>query len=68
MRFSINTVLFVSPVYKQGTPGCFKRFKQWGFDAVELLVEAPSHIDPAYVKSRVGQTRAGLWFGLRRDE
>ena len=50
MRFSINTVLFVSP-FKDKDTRLFKRFKQWGFDAVELLIENPSHINAAFVKS-----------------
>jgi len=49
MRFSINTVLFVSPFTNKDIH-LFKRFKQWGFDAVELLVEDPAHIDPAFIK------------------
>ncbi len=52
MRFSINTVLFVSPFTNKDTR-LFKQFKRWGFDAVELLIEAPSHIDPAFVKSEL---------------
>ena len=31
----------------------FARFKRWGFEAVELLVEDPSHIDPAFVKAEL---------------
>ena len=49
MRFSINTVLFVSPFTNKDTR-LFKRFKKWGFDAVELLIEDPAHIDPTLVK------------------
>lgn len=49
MKFSINTVLFVSPFTNADT-WRFKQFKQWGFDAVELLIEDPAHIDPAFVK------------------
>ncbi len=52
MRFSINTVLFVSPFTNKDTR-LFKRFKQWGFDAVELLIENPSDIDPKFVKSEL---------------
>ncbi len=52
MRFSINTVLFVSPFRNKDTR-LFRRFKQWGFDAVELLVEDPLHIDPAFVRSEL---------------
>ena len=54
MRFSINTVLFVSPFTNKDTR-LFKRFKRWGFDAVKLLVEDPSHIDPVFVKSKLAK-------------
>ena len=57
MNFSINTVLFVSPFTNADTR-LFRQFKQWGFDAVELLVEDPAHIDPALVKREL--TRHGL--------
>jgi len=49
MRFSLNTVLFVSPFTTADTRR-FGQFKRWGFDAVELLVEDPAHIDAARVK------------------
>jgi D-psicose/D-tagatose/L-ribulose 3-epimerase len=49
MRFSINTVLFVSSFTTRDTK-LFGKFKRWGYDAVELLVEDPQHIDPATVK------------------
>jgi len=49
MRFSINTVLFVSPFTDKDVRR-FKQFKKWGFEAVELLIEDPAHIDPALVK------------------
>jgi D-psicose/D-tagatose/L-ribulose 3-epimerase len=49
MKFSINTVLFVSPFTNEDTR-LFAKFKKWGFDAVELLIEDPTHIDPALVK------------------
>lgn len=48
MNFSINTVLFVSPFTDQSTK-LFKQFKKWGYDAVELLIEDPGHIDPVLV-------------------
>lgn len=50
MRFSINTVLFVSP-FTTRESRWFKSFQRWGYDAVELLIEDPAHIDPAAVKS-----------------
>jgi D-psicose/D-tagatose/L-ribulose 3-epimerase len=49
MRFSINTVLFVSPFTNADTR-LFTQFKHWDYDAVELLIEDPAHIDPALVK------------------
>jgi len=60
MRSSINTVLFVSPFTNQDTR-LFARFKQWGFEAVELLVEDPGHIDPAFVNRELD--RHGLVCG-----
>jgi len=53
MRFSINTVLFVSPFTNTNTR-LFKQFKKWGFDAVELLIEDTAHVDPTLVKSVSG--------------
>jgi D-psicose/D-tagatose/L-ribulose 3-epimerase len=52
VRFSINTVLFVSP-FTNRDAGLFKRFKKWGFDAVELLVESPTDINPVFIKSEL---------------
>lgn len=49
MRFGINTFLFTSP-FTDSSTRLFKRFREWGFDSVELPVEDPSHIDPEYVK------------------
>ena len=49
MRFGINSFLFTSPFTNESTK-LFKKFKQWGFDSVEIPVEDPSHINPALVK------------------
>jgi D-psicose/D-tagatose/L-ribulose 3-epimerase len=49
MRFGINTFLFVSPFTNESTKW-FRTFKRWGFEAVEIAIEDPSHIDPAHVK------------------
>jgi D-psicose/D-tagatose/L-ribulose 3-epimerase len=60
VNFSINTVLFVSPFTNKCT--ClFRQFKQWGFDAVELLIEDPEQIDPEFVKREL--SRHGLVCG-----
>jgi D-psicose/D-tagatose/L-ribulose 3-epimerase len=60
MNISINTVLFVSP-FTNASTGLFRRFNKWGFDAVELLIEDPAHIDPAFVKRELD--RHGLVCG-----
>ena len=39
MRFGINSFLFVSPFVTQSTR-LFSKFKKWGFDTVELPIEA----------------------------
>lgn len=49
MTFGINTFLFVSPFTNESV-SLFPKFKQWGFDAVEIALEDPSHIDAAFVK------------------
>ncbi len=60
MRFGINTFLFTSPFTNKSTR-FFPKFKKWGFETVELAIEDPSHIDPAYVKKQLD--RAGLVCG-----
>ena len=54
MRFGINTFLFTSPFVNESTK-LFRKFKGWGFDSVEIPIEDPSHIDPAYVKAELGK-------------
>ncbi|MEO6785243.1 MAG: sugar phosphate isomerase/epimerase family protein, partial [Chthoniobacteraceae bacterium] len=60
MRFGINSFLYVSP-FKTESVKLFPQFKKWGFDTVEIPVEAPEHIDPAKVK--VAADKAGLAIG-----
>lgn len=54
MKFSINTVLFVSPFVDQSVK-LFPKLKKWGFDAVELLIEDPRHITPKLIKRELDQ-------------
>jgi len=54
MRYGINTFLFTSPFTNQSTR-LFATFKNWGFDAVEIPVEDPAHIDPARVRRALEQ-------------
>jgi D-psicose/D-tagatose/L-ribulose 3-epimerase len=60
MRIGINTFLFTSPFTTQSTR-LFSKFKDWGFDTVELAVEDPTHIDAALVKRELD--KAGLVCG-----
>jgi len=52
MRYGINTFLFTSPFTNESVK-LFPQFKKWGFDTVEIAIEDPSHIDPAYVKTKL---------------
>jgi D-psicose/D-tagatose/L-ribulose 3-epimerase len=49
MKFGINTFLFKSPFTTESI-SLFPKFKQWGFDSVEIALEDASHIDPKVVK------------------
>ncbi len=60
MRFGINTFLFTSPFTNESTK-LFPQFKKWGFESVEIPVEDPAHIDPAYVNAEAA--KAGLVCG-----
>jgi D-psicose/D-tagatose/L-ribulose 3-epimerase len=60
IRIGINTFLFASPFTNESTR-LFPKFKRWGFDTVEIPVEDPAHIDPAYVKQQLD--RHGLVCG-----
>ena len=60
MRFGINSFLYTSP-FTTASVKLFPKFKQWGFETVELPVEAPEHIDP--VKVKAAADKAGLAIG-----
>ncbi len=71
MHFGINTFLFTSPFTNRSTR-LFASFKRWGFTSVEIAVEDPADIDPAFVKRELA--RHGLvcgsvsaCFGPERD-
>lgn len=49
MTFGINTFLFKSPFTTESLP-LLKKFKEWGFDSVEIALEDASHIDPSALK------------------
>ena len=58
MFFGINTFLFTSP-FSTKDLNLFPQFKAWGFDAVEMAIEDPKHLDLPLAK------RAFLDNGLR---
>ncbi len=60
MRFGINTFLYTSPFTTESVK-LFPKFKKWGFETVEIPVEAPEHIDP--VKVKAAADKAGLAIG-----
>jgi D-psicose/D-tagatose/L-ribulose 3-epimerase len=60
MRFGINTFLFSCPFTNRSTR-LFPRFKEWGFDTVEIAVENLAHIDPGFVNHKLA--RHGLTCG-----
>ena len=60
MRFGINSFLYTSPFTTESVK-LFPKFVKWGFDTVEIPVEAPEHIDPAKVKAAAD--KAGLAIG-----
>lgn len=60
MRFGINTFLFTSP-FTTASVKLFPKFKNWGFESIEIPIEDPSHIDPAKVKAALDKN--GLFCG-----
>lgn len=56
MRLGINTFLFTSPFTNESTK-LFPQFKKWGFQTVEIAIEDPSHVDPAYVKAQLDKNK-----------
>lgn len=50
MRFGLNTFLYASPFTTESV-GLFTTLAKWGFDTVEIAVEALDHIDPVKVKA-----------------
>ena len=60
MRFGLNTFLYASPFTNESV-SLFKKLKKWGFDTVEIAIEDPSHVDPAFLKAAAA--KAGLAIG-----
>lgn len=49
MEFGINTYLFSSP-FTNDSIAYFPKFKEWGFDFVEIALEEPANIDPKLIR------------------
>ena len=60
MRFGINTFLFTAN-FNRASTRLFPRFKEWGFDSVEIAITDPAKFDAAFVKDRLD--RLGLVCG-----
>lgn len=60
MRFGLNTFLYASPFTNESVK-LFPKLKKWGFETVEIPVEALEHIDPAVVKAAAD--KAGIAIG-----
>jgi D-psicose/D-tagatose/L-ribulose 3-epimerase len=60
MRFGLNSFLYTSPFTNESVK-LFPKFKKWGFETVEIPVEALEHIDPAKVKAAAA--KAGIAIG-----
>jgi len=54
MTFGINTFLFTSP-FTNDSVHLFPKFKEWGFDTVEIALEDPTHIDPVLVREKLNE-------------
>ena len=54
MRFGINTFLFSCPFTNKSTR-YFAKFKEWGFDSVEISIEDFSHIDPKHLTAQLAK-------------
>ena len=54
MKFGINTYLFSSPFTNESV-SFFPKFKEWGFDFVEIAVEEPSNINAAYIRKALDE-------------
>lgn len=59
-RFGLNTFLYASP-FTNDSVKLFPKLKKWGFETVEIPVEALEHIDPAVIKAAAD--KAGLKIG-----
>jgi len=55
MKFGINTYLFSSPFTNESV-SFFSKFKEWGFDFVEIAIEDPANINPVFVRKALDES------------
>ncbi len=53
MKYGLNSFLFESP-FTNKSFHLIKKVKDWGFDAIEIAIEDPSHVDAALLKQALG--------------
>ena len=49
MKFGLNTFLFQSP-FTNDSFHLIKKFRDWGFDSIEIAIEDVSHVNPSLLK------------------
>ena len=49
MKFGLNTFLFQSP-FTNDSFHLIKKFRDWGFDSIEIAIEDASHVNPSLLK------------------
>ena len=49
MTYGLNTFLFQSP-FTNDSIHLIRKFKDWGFDSIEIAIEDIGHVDPALLK------------------
>ncbi|MEO6916834.1 MAG: sugar phosphate isomerase/epimerase [Chitinophagaceae bacterium] len=54
MQFGINTFLFSSP-FTNASISFLPKFKEWGFDSVEIALENAGDIDPATIRKALDE-------------
>lgn len=54
MTFGLNTFLFQSP-FTNKSFGLIRRFKDWGFDSIEIAIENPGDVTPLLLKKALNE-------------
>jgi D-psicose/D-tagatose/L-ribulose 3-epimerase len=54
MKFGLNTFLFQSP-FTNSSFQLIKKFREWGFDSIEIAIEDISHVNPFQLKKTLDE-------------